>query len=172
MRKSLARLYHLPVVGWVLRHKFPRFAIVGASGTVVNLAVLYACQEWLFTGIAAADTRLNVSLAAAVFVATINNFTWNRMWTWRDRREHITTPLPTQFVQYAIACWLGILLQFVLTKLLVGHMHYLLANLVAIVVASVANFVVNDHWTFGRLKLLLRRSRHRHAAADPRTPPH
>lgn len=172
MTPLLQRLYHLPLVGWVLRHRFPRFAVVGASGTVVNLVVLYLGQEFLFRAIEPEGTRLNFSLSLAVFVATINNFTWNRLWTWHDRREHIRTPVVLQFAQYGVACWLGILLQFVITKLLVGHVHYLVANVVAIVIASVANFVVNDNWTFGRLRLLLRRARHHaHAHDKPADPP-
>jgi dolichol-phosphate mannosyltransferase len=156
----LHRLYHVPLVGWLLRHRFPRFGIVGATGTAVNLAVLYVGQEFLFRAIEPDTTRLNFSLPLAVFIATINNFTWNRLWTWHDRREHVRTHVVLQFGQYAIACWLGIVLQFVLTKVLVAYLHYLLANLVAIVIASVANFIVNDYWTFGRLRTLLRRSRH------------
>lgn len=172
MTPFLQRLYHLPLVGWVLRHRFPRFAVVGASGTVVNLVVLYLGQEFLFRAIEPEGTRLNFSLSLAVFVATINNFTWNRLWTWHDRREHVRTPIVLQFAQYGVACWLGILLQFVITKLLVGHVHYLVANVVAIVIASVANFVVNDNWTFGRLRLLLRRARHHaHAHDKPADPP-
>ena len=172
MTPLLQRLYHLPLVGWVLRHRFPRFAVVGASGTVVNLVVLYLGQEFLFRAIEPEGTRLNFSLSLAVFVATINNFTWNRLWTWHDRREHVRTPVVLQFAQYGVACWLGILLQFVITKLLVGHVHYLVANVVAIVIASVANFVVNDNWTFGRLRLLLRRARqHAHAHDKPADPP-
>jgi dolichol-phosphate mannosyltransferase len=27
-------------------------------------------------------------------------------------------------------------------------LHYLLANVIAIVIASVSNFLFNDHWTF------------------------
>ena len=172
MTPLLQRLYHLPLVGWVLRHRFPRFAVVGASGTVVNLVVLYLGQEILFRSIEPAGTRLNFSLSLAVFVATINNFTWNRLWTWHDRREHVRTPVLLQFAQYGVACWLGILLQFVITKLLVDHVHYLVANVVAIVIASVANFVVNDNWTFGRLRILLRRARHHaHAHDKPAGPP-
>ena len=137
------------------------------------LTTLRAVRTVRFAVLVAAPTApLAVrAVRLAVFVATINNFTWNRLWTWHDRREHVRTPVMLQFAQYGVACWLGILLQFVITKLLVGHVHYLVANVVAIVIASVANFVVNDNWTFGRLRLLLRRARqHAHAhdkAADP-----
>lgn len=163
------RLHRLPVVGRLLRHRFIKFGVVGASGTVVNVAVLYLAQEFAFRAIEPPSLRLNVSLAVAIFFATINNFLLNRAWTWLDRREHVPTPILVQFGQYAIACWLGIALQFALTHLFARHMHYLAANVLAIVIASVANFVVNDHWTFGRLRMLIRRWRHRtHPSNRPR----
>jgi putative flippase GtrA len=148
------RLARLPWVGWILRHRFLKFGTVGASGTVVNLGVLYLAQEFLFTAIQPFETRLNVSLALAIFFATINNFTWNRLWTWADRKHrHIGKSVFLQFGQYALACWVSIVLQAVITKLLAGpHFHYLVANLIAIVLASIFNFVLNDLWAFGRMK--------------------
>jgi dolichol-phosphate mannosyltransferase len=41
-------------------------------------------------------------------------------------------------------------LQYVLTLLLSGSMDYRLANVVAILAASVSNFLANDRWTFKR----------------------
>ena len=136
--------------------RFFRFGVVGASGTVVNLAILYLAQEWLFAAVEPPAARLNVSLALAIFVASINNFTWNRAWTWHDRKVHTTTPLVLQYGQYALSSWLGILLQVTLTNLFAARFHYLIANAIAIAVASVFNFVANDMWTFGRLKMWLR----------------
>jgi putative flippase GtrA len=106
------KLRQLPLLGRLLRHRFIKFGIVGASGTLVNVAV--------------------------------------------------HTPILLQFSQYTIACWLGIALQFMLTHAFASYLHYLLANVLAIIIASIANFVLNDHWTFGRLRLLIRRWRHQH----------
>jgi dolichol-phosphate mannosyltransferase len=163
----LERLSHLPLIGRLLRHRFIKFGVVGASGTVVNVVVLYVTQEFLFQTIEPPSLRLNISLAAAIFFATINNFLLNRAWTWFDRREHVHTPVVLQFGQYTIACWLGIGLQFVLTHAFAHQMHYLMANVLAIIIASVANFVVNDHWTFGRLRMLIRRWRHQSHSSHP-----
>ena len=58
-----------------------------------------------------------------------------------------------QFGQYALACWVGIAVQFGLTNLFALFLHYLLANLLAVIIASVFNFVANDFWTFGRFKM-------------------
>ncbi|MGB7650269.1 MAG: GtrA family protein [Gallionella sp.] len=133
---------------WLFKRRFMKFGAVGASGVLVNLAVLFISQEFLFRAISSADMRLNVSLATAIFCATVNNFLWNRAWTWRDRQHHPDKHLLLHFGQYALAVWIGIVLQFVLTKLLVAHLHYLVANTSAIVLASVFNFLVNNFWTF------------------------
>ena len=137
-----------PRVARLLKFRFLKFGTVGASGTFVNLGVLYIGQEFLFRAIAQAEMRLNFSLAGAILVATINNFTWNRIWTWQDRPRNQGRSVLVQFGQYALACWVGILLQVVFTKMLVVYLHYLVANLIAIVFASVFNFIVNDLWTF------------------------
>jgi putative flippase GtrA len=136
----------------VLAYRFIRFGTVGASGTVVNLATLYLAQEYLFLAVASPETRLNLSLALAISIATINNFAWNRLWTWDDRKHHHTHPLIFQFIQYSAACWISIVFQFALTDLLAAQVHYLIANLIAIVSLSIINYFINDRWTFSALK--------------------
>lgn len=165
----IARLSGLPVLGWILRHRFMKFGTVGATGTAVNLGVLYLGQEYLFIAVRPLELRLNVSLALAIFCATINNFAWNRKWTWADRKHRNFDKSPLlQFSQYALACWVSIVLQITFTNILAGaHFHYIIANLIAIVLASIFNFVANDLWTFGRLKLWLHaREQHRSAKKD------
>lgn len=146
--KLLAKLAAHPLPAWFFKRRFIRFGTVGASGILVNLGVLYVCQEFLFVAISSPDMRLNASLATAIFFATVNNFYWNRRWTWSDRTHHPDKHLILHFGQYALACWVGIVLQVVLTKLFVVFMYYLIANALAIVLASVFNFLVNNFWTF------------------------
>lgn len=154
----LVRLIH-----WLFRFRYIKFGLVGASGTVVNMAVLYMAQEYLLAPIADPRQRLYGSLALAIAIATVNNFTWNRLWTWADRvqlahERHLEldrtpwTLLLGQFWRYAAASWLGIALQYGLTLWLAHHLHYLVANVIAIVIASVSNYLANDHWTFGKQK--------------------
>lgn len=133
--------------------RFVKFGLVGTTGTVVNMSVLYLMQEYLLLFIALPELRLNVALAVAILCATINNFSWNRIWTWADRGALFGTRPLVQFLKYASACWLGITIQFLLTKWLAGHFHYLVANLIGIVAASVFNFLLNDVWTFEGLRL-------------------
>ncbi len=152
---------HLSIASLVRRVvsvRFLKFGIVGSSGILVNQGVLYVAQELVFHVQRTADgvdwLRLNLSLALAIFFATLNNFFWNRLWTWADRKHHYPRLWLVQFGQYAAACWLSIVLQVLLTNLLAPHFYIYLANLIAIVATSVLNFVLNDIWTFGRMKLL------------------
>jgi dolichol-phosphate mannosyltransferase len=138
----------------ILSKRFLKFGTVGASGTVVNISVLYLAQEHIFNAVQQPEIKLNLSLVLAIFLATLNNFFWNRLWTWSDRTQHHHRPWLAQFGQYTMACWLSIALQMVFTNLLAPHVYYQYANLMAIGMTSVLNFVLNDIWTFGRVKLL------------------
>lgn len=142
----------------ILSRRFLKFGTVGASGTVVNLGVLYLAQEHLFNAVPQPEIKLNLSLALAIFFATLNNFFWNRLWTWADRKPVLRRAWLSQFGQYTLACWLSIALQIVFTNLLAPHFYYQIANLIAIGLTSVLNFVLNDIWTFGRVKLRAQRS--------------
>ena len=130
------------------RWRYIKFGLVGASGTVVNLLVLYLAQEFLLAFIEPATQRLYASLACAIGLATVNNFYWNRRWTWQDRQSQWRGSTGGQFVRYALASWLGTSVQYILTLWMAQHMHYLLGNVLAIVVASVVNYAANDWWTF------------------------
>ncbi|MBT9477329.1 GtrA family protein [Polaromonas sp.] len=135
-----------PMVRW----RFIKFGLVGASGTVINIAVLYAAQEYLLRGIADFHVRLNYSIALAITMATISNFYWNRRLTWRDRTRNTSQSAMLLFFKYVMAAALSIVIQSLLTKWLALYLHYIVANLISIVLASVVNFVANDKLTFRR----------------------
>jgi dolichol-phosphate mannosyltransferase len=146
-------------LGLLERYRYIKFGIVGASGTVVNLVVLHLGHEYLFNHLEAAYNKPYFSLALAIAVATLNNFTWNRLWTWSDRVKTLEAEeaqpvrlrlLGLEFGQYITASAFGSGLQYVLTLLLSGSMDYRVANIIAIVAASVSNFLANDRWTFKR----------------------
>jgi dolichol-phosphate mannosyltransferase len=151
----------LTLLRWLETFRYLKFGIVGASGTVVNLVVLHLGHEYLFTAIEPVGSKPYASLALAITIATINNFTWNRLWTWSDRVKTLEADeanktggrvslrmLATEFGQYVTASAFGSTLQYVLTLLLSGFMDYRQANIAAIVVAAVSNYLANDRWTF------------------------
>ncbi len=142
------RILGIPVIGPLFQHRFVKFSIVGLSGMIINLVALYVSREVLFRNIDPEWIRLNLSLGLAIFFATINNYLWNRKWTWLDRKGRTKYGFFPQMGQYFIACGLAIGLQFALTLLLAQFMHYLIANIISIVLAAVLNYLLNDIWTF------------------------
>src|SRR5205823_7283919 len=59
-----------------------KFAAVGASGYVVNLAVYTA----LLRG---AGWHYAYAATVSFLVAVTNNYVWNRIWTFRNQRGHL-----------------------------------------------------------------------------------
>ena len=148
------KLLELPWVGKVLRHRFTKFGTVGFSGTIINLIMLYVNQEFIFRQIVSKDTRLHMSLSGAIFVATLSNFLWNRRWTWNDRKGKTKHGFLVQLGQYFLASGLAICIQYMFTIFFARFTHYLLANIMAVVIAAIFTYVVNDAWTFAVKKNL------------------
>jgi len=130
------------------RWRFIKFGMVGASGTVINIAVLYLAQEFLLLQITDFHERLNYSIALAISLATISNFYWNRRLTWRDRQHEVSQSALLLFGKYVMAAALSITIQSLLTKYLAHYLHYIIANLLSIAFASAFNYLANDRLTF------------------------
>jgi putative flippase GtrA len=126
--------------------RWVKFNLVGAIGIVVQFATLFFLKSVLHF-----DYLLATALA--VEAAVIHNFIWHERYTWADRVE--TSPS----VRRSVVRWLrfnvstggvSILGNLALMKLLVGFggMNYLVANGIAIVLCSLANFLVSEEWVF------------------------
>jgi putative flippase GtrA len=132
-----------------IRFRFIRFGVVGFSGTLVNLGLLYLNQEFLFKDIHPFHKRLHISLSIAIFLATVNNYLWNRLWTWGDRKGKTRYGFFIQMGQYFLACSVPISLQYVFTIFISRTIFYLIANIIAIILAAIFVYIINDIWTFG-----------------------
>ncbi len=142
------KILQLPVLGPIFRHRFIKFGIVGFSGTVLNLFILYTGQEFLFVNILQPQLRLHLSLSGAIFLATIHNYLFNRTWTWGDRKGKTRYGFFIQAGQYFLACGIAIAAQYSITILFAHFIHYLIANISGIVISAVVNYLLNDIWTF------------------------
>jgi putative flippase GtrA len=119
-----------------------KFNLVGGIGIGVQLVVLTALKSGL---------HFNYLLATslAVEAAVIHNFVWHERFTWKDREK--TTSAIVRFIKFNLTNGtLSILGNLGLMRLLVGvlHLNYLAANLVAITLCSLANFLVSDRFVF------------------------
>ena len=142
----------MPSIRSILRGRLIKFGTVGFSGTLINTIALYLNQEYLFRWVESVERRLPLSLASAIFLATLNNFIWNRGWTWKDRQEEGRHELFFQMGQYFLASGFAIGIQYLCTMALSKVVHYVLANLLSIGMAALLNYLVNDLWTFASRK--------------------
>jgi dolichol-phosphate mannosyltransferase len=115
------------------------FCVVGASGYVVNLAVYAFVLHAL---------GLHYLLAAvcSFLVAVTNNYTWNRLWTFRAQRGHVAY----QGMRFLVVSTLALAANLVVLHLLVtAGLDEVLAQAIAIVLVTPVNFVGNKLWSFG-----------------------
>lgn len=126
--------------------RFVKFACVGASGTVVDFSVLNLMH--LVFGLS-----LGVSNTISFTVAVLNNFVWNRLWTFPESRER---PIGTQLLQFAAVNVIGLAINMVVFLGLnhyvfepwLGQLGYNLAKACAIIVVLFWNFGINRIWTY------------------------
>ena len=116
-----------------------RFATVGASGYVVNLAV----YTLLVKG---AGLHYLLAAVCSFLVAVTNNYTWNRLWTFRGQRGHVAYQGLRFLVVSTLALGANLALLAALVELGVGKV---LAQAIAIVLVTPLNFVGNKLWSFG-----------------------
>jgi dolichol-phosphate mannosyltransferase len=122
-----------------------RFAIVGASGYVVNLVVYTLLEHGLSAGYALAAT-------GAFIVALSNNFVWNRLWTFRAGQGHAGFQAARFCVVSLVAFAFNLLVLYALVEGFdmdeVMGMGTVPAQAIAIAAATPLNFIGNKLWSF------------------------
>lgn len=117
-----------------------RFASVGASGYAVNL-VAFA----FLVHVIGIDYKLSSPIA--YFIATSNNFFWNRRWTFGHKKE--TPPVEQAWKFFAVSLVSFGVNYLVLVGLVRGTgMEKVLAQAIANAVGTPVNFLGQKLWSF------------------------
>ena len=126
-----------------LPKRFITFTFVGISGIFVNQAILFYAHESLHVPLALASL-------IAIQIAIINNFIWNRQFTWTDRPMKGYQAIKKGLIKFTLVSWVAGALNWVILLILTEYagIYYMIANLMAILVASILNYFLNDLWTF------------------------
>lgn len=114
-----------------------RFGVVGALGTVVNLAIvhlLYRELGWGFTRSSAIATEL----------AFLHNYVLNELWTFDVRQLSFR-----RLVQYHMSSLLGFGVTVGVATVVKEAIDPLLAQLVGILCGAGINYFINARWTWG-----------------------
>jgi putative flippase GtrA len=116
-----------------------KFCTVGATGYVVNLAV--------YGTLLAVDVHYLLAAVCSFLVAVTNNYTWNRLWTFRHQRGHLVF----QGVRFLVVSTVALAANLAFLSALVAvGVPKLPAQAVAIALVTPWNFVANKLWSFRR----------------------
>lgn len=137
-------LRHLLRLRWatVRSSRLLRFCLVGASGVVVDMLLLFLLSD---------PHTLNLGLTRSKIIsaetAILSNFLLNDAWTFRDVAATQTGALARlrRFIVFNVICSAGLALNVLLLNLLfnVGHMNRYMANGLAILLVTGWNFWLN-----------------------------
>jgi len=130
--------------------KYLKFAIIGGIGAVINLLVLWTSVE-LF------NVYYMWAAVLAFITADTNNFIWNRLWTFKSKGK-----IRLQYPQFLLVSIDGLMLNLIILWTLVeevmpslglrqdrASLYIVFAQVIAIFLVSIFNFLANSMWTFG-----------------------
>jgi putative flippase GtrA len=119
-----------------------KFCVVGAVGYGINVGVYHTLL----------DSGLHYLVAAtcSFLVAVTSNYTWNRLWTFRDERGHLGIQGTRFFIVSLVALGANLVVLDLLVH--VGGLDKFVANAIAIPLVTPLNFVGNKLWSFRRAK--------------------
>ena len=116
-----------------------KFCVVGTTGYFVNL--------WVFSFLVlVAGVHYLPAAVCSFLVAVTNNYTWNRLWTFREQRGHVAYQGMRFFVVSTLALGANLLVLHLLVR---AGVTEVLAQAIAIVLVTPVNFVGNKLWSFG-----------------------
>jgi putative flippase GtrA len=116
-----------------------RFGVVGGLGYLINLAVFSVLDTSL-------GVHHTIAAIGAFCVAVLNNFVWNRYWTFGPGDGHPAF----QAVRFFTVSVAALVINLVVLEALVARasMGSLAAQAIAVAVAMPFNFLGNKLWTF------------------------
>lgn len=126
---------------------FVRFCVVGASGVVIDMSLLYLLSD---------PSTLHWGLTRSKFLAAeaalMNNFIWNDLWTFGEisREQKTMGQRAKRFLKFNAICSLGIVLNILILNIEFNyfHMNRYIANLVAIALVTLWNYKSNKEFSW------------------------
>jgi putative flippase GtrA len=134
-RRALASLRS--VRNW---QQLGKFCVVGAIGYGINVGI--------YRVLLASGVHYLLAATISFLVAVSSNYTWNRLWTFRDQRGHVGVQ-GMRFFTVSVAA-LAVNLAALDLLVHVGGLGKFLANAIAIPLVTPLNFIGNKLWSFRR----------------------
>lgn len=137
-----------------LIHKFLKFGVVGASGTVIDFGLTALCK-----GILGIPELL--SNAIGFTLAATSNYYLNRVWTWKSTSKDVGVEYAKFFFVSLLGLGLNTLIIFLLKDISIVprfvdttlDWDFWIAKIIATAVVMVWNFIANNFFTFRKKRL-------------------
>lgn len=117
-----------------------KFGLIGVLNTLINLIVFY----FLFDSL---GIHYIFSAIFAFFVANINSFIWNKIWTFEEKFKNKFKIKYLKFLNVSLLA-LGFNLFFLYIFVEFFNLNHLLSQFLAICFSLSINFFLNKRWTF------------------------
>ena len=119
-----------------------RFGLVGLSGVVVDMGMLYLLTDPTMLGLGLTRSKILASE-----VAILNNFLWNDRWTFGDLAKGQTKKrqIFKRFIKFNLVCLMGVILNVLILNVLFNQfgINRYVANFIAIAIVTLWNFWIN-----------------------------
>jgi dolichol-phosphate mannosyltransferase len=126
----------------LLASRFSRFALVGAGGVLVDMALLFLLSDPRALGLGLTRSKL-----VAAEAAILNNFWWNDRWTFADLvpEQHASSARWKRLLKFNGVCLAGLALNVGILNLLFnyGGLDRYAANAIAIAAVAAWNYLLN-----------------------------
>ena len=119
--------------------QFVKFAIVGSSGLIVNLALFTLMQK-------TTELPIWVDFSAGFMLGGVSNYFLNRVWTFRSS-GHAGKEAASFLLVSLVALLIGDLIVYLL-ETRAGYHHHHTVWLISTLAGVVWNFFANKYWTF------------------------
>ncbi len=143
---SLYSFTHFEGAAWREWKRIFKFGIVGLSGIIVNLGVLFLLVE-------CTPTDKILASFIAIELSILNNFIWNDMWTFRSVENRKVSRWWHRLVSFNLVSVGGVVINLGLFYFMTSWFatYYMLSQLAGILAAFAWNFIINRRFTWKRV---------------------
>src|ERR671933_785600 len=149
--RGLEYLLHIAILFWYVPSagRFWKFALVGASGVLVNLVTLITLVEYF-------NANPTVAWMVAVGLSILSNFLLNNAFTWRDVRHssriHFFLRGALAYPVAIVALGANFAVYYPLIKYVSADFpYYVIAAFLGIIAGTSANFILSSRFVFRQL---------------------
>jgi putative flippase GtrA len=120
-------------------YKFIKFGLVGFSGVLIDFSITFICKEYL-------KFQKYVANAIGFTIAATTNYMLNRIWTFESTNPNIAMEFSRFFIIALIGLGINSAIVWAMTSKM--KVNFYLSKVVATVVVTAWNFLINAYYTF------------------------